>query len=104
MKKERNEFINKIETMNSELSSKIKENINHGLKIDKLENLIRDNEEKKDNMIKTYEIEKKDLQEKLDLYKKKCEDTNEEYMVKKLEHSRENALMKQQVLLILSFR
>ena len=55
-------------------------------------------------MIKTYEIEKKDLQEKLDLYKKKCEDTNEEYMVKKLEHSRENALMKQQVLLILSFR
>jgi hypothetical protein len=97
MKKERNEFIKKIETLSSDLSAKMKENINMGLKINKLENTIKDNEEKKENLIKMYEFEKKDLQEKLDLYKKKSEETSEELMIKKLEFSRENALLKQQV-------
>jgi chromosome segregation ATPase len=104
MKKERNEFIKKIETLSSDLSAKTKENINLGLKINKLENTIKDNEEKKENIIKMYELEKKDLQEKLDLYKKKSEETSEELMIKKLEFSRENALLKQQVSDSLSFR
>ncbi len=51
MKKERNEFIKKIETLSSDLSAKTKENINLGLKINKLENTIKDNEEKKENII-----------------------------------------------------
>ena len=97
MKKERNEFINKVEALSSDLNAKIKENINLGLKINKLENIIKDNDEKKEHSIKTLEIEKRDLQEKLDLYKMKGEETNEELMVKKIEFSRDNALMKQQV-------
>ena len=60
-------------------------------------NIIKDNDEKKEHSIKTLEIEKRDLQEKLDLYKMKGEETNEELMVKKIEFSRDNALMKQQV-------
>ena len=43
---------------------------------------------------------RKDLEKKIETYKNKYQEVNDEYMIKKLESARENALLKQQVSLI----
>jgi len=95
--KERKDFFTKIETISVENANKDKEISQLQLKRDQLERTIVDKDNLANQIRKESEEERKDIQSKLDGYKQKYQESNDDFMVKKLEFTRESALLKQQI-------
>lgn len=95
--KEKKDLLNKVDSITLESSNKDKEISQLQLKRDQLERNIQDKENYSNQLKKETEDERKDLQTKLDSMKQKYQESNDEFMVKKLEFTRESALLKQQI-------
>lgn len=95
--RERKELLGKIEGLQAELANREKEITQLGLKRDQLERNLHDTNTSANVMRKEYEEEKKELIAKLENYKNKYAESHDEFMIKKLEFTRENALLKQQI-------
>jgi len=95
--KEKKELITKIDALTIESNNRDKEISQLQLKRDQLERTIQDKDSLANQIRKEYEEERKDIQRKLDSYKQKYQESNDEFMMKKLEFTRESALLKQQI-------
>lgn len=95
--KERRELHNRIESLSNDASNKEKELASLQLKRDALERTIHEKDSQLNTQRKENEEEKKDLSAKLEAYKIKYQESNDEFMIKKLEFTRESALLKQQI-------
>lgn len=96
-RKDRAEMQAKIETLISDNNSKDKEITSLNMKKDQLTNKVNEKDELLLSMKKEHDEDKKDLTAKMENYKTKYQESNDDFMMKKLEFIRESALLKQQV-------
>ena len=71
VKKEREEFLNKIENLNFEISDKNREITTLNYKLQQLNSIISEKDDILSKLKKNYENEKRDLTERLDQLKQK---------------------------------
>jgi chromosome segregation ATPase len=96
-KKDKIEYQTKIDTLTLENNNKDKEITSLKTKKEQLETLIVEKEAALLNLKKELEEDKRDLMTKMENYKTKFTESNDDFMLKKLEFIRESALLKQQV-------
>jgi chromosome segregation ATPase len=95
--KERNELQMKIDTLGNDLNNKEKENASMQSKKEQLEKIIKDKETTIENLKDENQKEKDELNKKIEELKKNYNDLNDGSMMKNLEFTRDNALLKQQI-------
>ncbi len=95
--RERKEYMNKIEQLTLDYNNKEKEITSLQLKRDQLDAVIADKDNTINSMRKEFDEERKELNNKIEHFKQKYQESNDEYMLKKLESTREIALLKQQI-------
>lgn len=95
--KERKEFLDKIEGINSQLSAKDRENLMLVNEKEKYINVIKDKDVYVNNLRLEVEEEKKELQLKIEEYNNKYHEAHDKFLQEKMELSKDNAVLRQQV-------
>lgn len=95
--KERKEFLDKIEGINSQLSAKDRENLMLVNEKEKYINVIKEKDVYVNNLRVEVEEEKKELQLKIEEYNNKYHEAHDKFLQEKMELSKDNAVIRQQV-------
>jgi hypothetical protein len=95
--KERKEFLDKIEGINSQLSAKDRENLMLVNEKEKYINVIKEKDVYVNNLRLEVEEENKELQLKIEQYNNKYHEAHDKFLQEKMELSKDNAVIRQQV-------
>lgn len=94
---EKKELIKKFEDLKNEFNTKEKDFLSLNIKKESLEKQLYDNEQAYNSHRRELEEDIKELISKHDLFKNKQQEIVDELLIKKLEFTRETALLKQQI-------
>lgn len=95
--KDKREMLDKIDAINSQLISKDRENLMLLNEKEKYLNIIKEKDVYVNNLRLEVEEEKKDLQLKIEEYNKKYHEAHDKFLQEKMELTKDNAVIRQQV-------